>query len=463
MPHSEPLSVLDELFLHVEGPTTHMHVGAVATFEGPAPRLEEVLTLVSSRLERIPRARQRVAAGPLGLARAVWVDDPSFDIRRHVLGTKVPSPGDGPALERLTATIMARPLLRSRPLWELWVADGLEDGGWALVSKTHHAVADGVSGVEAMAGLLDPRPEAGPRPQAPSGHADWRARPSPTREELLGEALSRSVARSARSVRAALRASLSAPETLAARLRSGTAAVAEFVGSALSAPPSTLNRPVGERRRFVTTVADLAELDRIRSGAGATINDVVLAAVTGGLRRLLQSRGEATDELELRAMVPVSTRTAPRAPGAGNQVAAVWATLPVYEEDASVRLGLIAAHTRALKASGQVSGAQTLAALSEHVPSALLGVAARLAGRQRACNLAISNVAGPTVPLYFGGRRMLVVYPVLPLMANTTVSVAVLSYSGRLGFGVLADEATGDLGVLVEGIEKSIAEMAASC
>jgi diacylglycerol O-acyltransferase len=453
MPHHEPLSALDELFLHLEGPNTPMHVGALATFEGPAPTRRTILDFVGARLERIPRARQKVQAAPLGLGRASWVDAADFDLRDHVRTATAEPPGDRPALESAAAAIMSQPLERTSPLWELSLVEGLADGRFALVSKTHHSVVDGVAGVEAISRLLESRPDG-----APPARPTWTPRPAPSTEELAAAASLEGLARYARGIRG-LSGRLNEPERLIAELRHKSAALADFVGGALRAPPSSLNRPIGPARCLETARVALSDLERMRAPARATINDVVLAGVAGGLRRLLEDRGEATD-VALRCLVPVSTRVPADRGGAGNRVGALWVSLPVHEPHAGARLQLIAAETRALKDSGQVRGAQTLAGLVEHTPGAVLAAAARLVGRQRACNLAVSNLRGPDAPLFFAGHRMLEAYPMLPLIDNTSVSIGVLSYDGSLGFGLLGDRDTApDLAVLSEGIEKTLAEM----
>lgn len=451
----ERLTVLDELFLHLEDPNTHMHVGGVAIFDGPAPDREDILEMIQRRLHLVPRFRQRLATVPFGVGRPVWVDDLGFDLEYHVRHTALPAPGDRARLNRLAAGIMSQQLDRSKPLWEIWVAEGLSDGSFALISKTHHCLVDGVSGADIMSAILDFGPETA------DIHAEaWRPEPEPSQDTLLAEALHEKLA-SPKEMVQSLQSIVNDPSMAANRIVEGAKAVGEFVAGSFGAPPSSLNRAIGPHRRFETVLADLGELKAIKDHHGTTINDVVLAAVAGGLRRLLTARGESVDGIELRAMVPVSVRAGAERGALGNRIAAVWASLPVYESDPVVRLRIVGGEMRALKGSGQAVGAQVLTALGEWAPPTVVAQAARLVARQRAFNLAVTNVPGPQAPLFTLGRRMQEVYPVLPLAANTCLGVALFSYDGTVGFGLLGDyDGAGDLGVLAEGIEKSIAELA---
>ncbi|HEV2755610.1 MAG TPA: wax ester/triacylglycerol synthase family O-acyltransferase [Actinomycetota bacterium] len=455
MSQFERLSVLDELFLHLEGPDTHMHVGGAAIFEGPPPDYEEVLDMVRSRLQMVPRFRQKLMTVPFGLGRPVWVDDTHFNLEYHVRHTALPHPGDDSKFRRLTARIMSQQLDRTKPLWEIWVAEGLTNDRFALISKTHHCLVDGVSGADIMSVILD----LGPEPQQVEPEP-WRPDPEPTPDRLLMDALRERLTSPAEIVRT-LQSSVMDPTKVPNRLLESIRALASFVGGSLDfAPTSSLNQPIGPHRRFETVLVDLAEIKRIKNALGGTVNDVVLAAVTGGLRRLLKARGERIDDLTLRAMVPVSVRAEADRGALGNRVASMWAPLPVYEPDARRRLETITATMGDLKQSGQAVGAQVLASLGEYAPPTIVAQAARLVARQRAFNLVVTNVPGPQIPLYTLGREMKEVYPVLPLADNTTLGVALLSYNGTIGFGLLGDYDTApDLAVLAEGIEKAIAEL----
>jgi WS/DGAT/MGAT family acyltransferase len=458
MSRYERLTVLDELFLHLEGPDTHMHVGGIAVFEGPAPDYEDVKEMIGRRLQMVPRFRQKLATVPLGLGRPVWVDDTHFNLEYHVRNTALPAPGTDAKLKRLAARIMSQQLDRTKPLWEIWLAEGLGEDRFALISKTHHCLVDGVSGADIMSVILD----LGPEPQTIEVQP-WKADPEPSPDQLLLDAVRERLTSPAELIRTVQSTALD-PAKLPNRLIEGAKAIGAFVGGSLDfAPPSTLNRPIGPHRRFETVLTDLAAIKRAKDALGGTVNDVVLAVVSGGLRRLLAERGERVDDIELRAMIPVSVRADSDRGALGNQVASVWATLPISEADPVKRLELISERMRDLKSSGQAVGAKLLTGLGEYAPPTIIAQASRLVARQRAFNLVVTNVPGPQLPLYTLGRQMEAVYPVVPLAGNTTIGIALLSYNGTIGFGLLGDyDGAPDLAVLAEGIEKSIAELLAA-
>ena len=453
----ERLTVLDEMFLHLEGPDTHMHVGGAIVFEGPPPDFQEFLDSARIRLQKVPRFRQKLREVPLGLGRPVWVDDTHFNIEYHIRHTALPHPGDDSKLKRLTARIMSQQLDRTKPLWELWLAEGLTGDRFALISKTHHCLVDGVSGADIMSVILDLSPE--PEPLEPD---NWVPQPEPTPDQLLMDAIRERITSPAEAIRIAQSAATD-PSKLPSRIVQGVRDLSAFVGGSLDfAPASTLNQPIGPHRRFETVLTNLDEIKGIKNSLGGTVNDVVLAAVSGGLRSLLQGRGEKVDDLELRAMVPVSVRTDAQKGALGNRVATVWAPLPIYEDDPIERLHIVTEAMQNLKSSGQAVGAQLLTSIGEWAPPTILAQASRLVSRQRAFNLVVTNVPGPQFPLYSLGREMKEIYPVVPLTATTTIGIALFSYNGTIGFGILGDyDAAPDLGVLAEGIEKSIAELIA--
>jgi WS/DGAT/MGAT family acyltransferase len=451
----ERLTVLDELFLHLEGPDAHMHVGGIAVFDGPPPEYEEIKDMIQQRLQMVPRFRQKLMTVPFGLGRPVWVDDTHFNLEYHVRHTALPAPGNHQKLKRLAARIMSQQLDRSKPLWEIWFAEGFEDDRFALISKTHHCLVDGVSGADIMSVILD----LGPEPQ----HIEpkpWRPAPEPTADQLLVDALKERLTSPAEAVRS-LQSTLLDPAKIPNKLVEAARSVGAFVGGSLDlAPASTLNRPIGPHRRFETVLIELDDVKRIKNSLGGTVNDVVLAIVSGGLRSLLRERGERLDDLELRGMIPVSVRADSDRGNLGNQVASMWVSLPVHEPDALKRLALLSERMKGLKASGQAVGAQLLTSLGEYAPPTIIAQASRLVARQRAFNLVVTNVPGPQIPLYTLGRKMLEVYPVVPLSGNTTIGIALLSYNGTIGFGLLGDyDAAPDLAVLAEGIEKSLAQL----
>lgn len=455
MTHQQRLAVLDELFLHLEGPNTHMHVGGAAIFEGPPPDYEEILDMVRTRLHLVPRFRQKLAFVPFGVGRPLWVDDTHFNLEYHVRHTALPSPGDDVQFRRLVARVMSQQLDRTKPLWEIWFAEGLSGDRFGLISKTHHCLVDGVSGADIMSVLLD----LGPEPQKVEAQP-FKADPEPTGDELLIDALRERLTSPAEIVRS-IQSTVLDPAKLPNRLMQSAKAIGAFVGGTLDfAPPSSINQPIGPHRRFESVLVDLNEVKRVKNALGGTVNDVVLAIVAGGLRLLLKGRGERLDELELRAMVPVSVRAEAERGALGNRVASMWVPLPVYEADPEKRLQIVHEVMKDLKSSGQAVGAQLLTSLGEYAPPTILAQASRLVSRQRAYNLVVTNVPGPQIPLYSMGRQMTEVYPVVPLIDNTGIGIALLSYNGTIGFGLNADyDTVPDIGVLAEGIEKSLAEL----
>ena len=455
MTRYERLSVLDELFLHLEGPNTHMHVGGAAVFEGPPPDYDDVIAMIENRLHLVPRFRQKLAFVPFGAGRPVWIDDTHFNLEYHVRHTAMPAPGDDTKFKRLTARIMSQQLDRSKPLWEIWFAEGLSNDRFALISKTHHCLVDGVSGADIMSVILDLTPE--PMQYEPER---WLPPPEPSSDQLLVDALKERLTSPGEAIRT-LQSAVLDPGTLAGKVTENLKALSSFVGGSLDfAPPSSLNQQIGPHRRFETVLVSLEDVKRVKNALGGTVNDVVLAIVTGGLRHLLIGRGERLTDLELRAMVPVSVCADQDQGTLGNRVASIWAPLPVSEEDGVKRLAFVHERMKDLKESGQTVGAQVLTSLGEYAPPTIVAQASRLVARQRAYNLVVTNVPGPQIPLYSLGRKMEEVFPVLPLSDNTTIGVALLSYNGTIGFGLLADyDAAPDLGVLAEGIEKSLAEL----
>jgi len=436
-----------------------MHVAACAVFEGAAPTHEELLAMIESRLHLVPRYRQRLAFVPLAQGRPVWVDDPHFNAAYHVRHTALPEPGGEGELMRLTGRVFSQALDRGRPLWELWLVEGLADDRFAVLSKTHHALVDGVSGVDIMAILFDSSPD--PMPVAPPEH-DWVPSPLPSGAQLLADALLERATIPQEMVRG-IRAVLRRPRAVAERL--GKAAVA-VGGLAVStglqpAPTSMFNVPIGPHRRFTWVRASLDEVKAIKNSLGGTVNDVVLAVVAGALGRYMRLHGEDTEGSELRAMIPVSVRADIERGALGNQVAAMWAPLPVGVTDPVERLHAVSAVMQGLKESGQAVGAQVLTLLSGFAPTTIISQAARLQARQRLFNLVVTNVPGPQMPLYLLGRKLDSIFPMVPLGQNTALGIAIMSYNGQLNFGLAGDyDALDDIGTLADELRSAIAELA---
>jgi diacylglycerol O-acyltransferase / wax synthase len=431
------LTALDSTFLHLEDHSSaHMHVAMVMVFEGTAPTLEELVEHILSRLHLVPRYRQRLAHVPLDQGRPVWADDPHFNPYYHIRHTALPRPADDAALKRLAGRLFSQRLDRSKPLWEMWLVQSMSGGRFALIAKTHHALVDGISGVDITTVLFDTARE--PAPTAPA--APWSAKPLPGSAKLLGEALIERSTVPTEMLRGG-RALLRAPRRAASQVKDGLSSVGAtaLAGIKAPAPPSPLNVEIGPHRRYTYLDADLARFKAIKDSLGGTLNDVVLASVSLALGRYLRGKGEDTEGLVLRAMVPVSVRSKAQRGELGNQVAAMWAPLPVGVENAAEALGKITASMEEVKRSGQAVGAQVLTNLAGFAPPTILSQAARLQARQQFFNLVVTNVPGPQFPLYLLGRRLEVLYPVVPLAQRQALGIAVMSYDGHLGFGLLGD------------------------
>jgi diacylglycerol O-acyltransferase len=452
------LTGLDSSFLHLEdsGPA-HMHVAACMVLQGPPPEHRELVEALCSRLHLVPRYRQRLAFVPLAQGRPVWVDDPHFNAEFHVRHTALPAPGEEAQLSRLAGRVFSQALDRSRPLWEIWLVEGLARGRFALLSKTHHALVDGVSGVDVLSVLLDA--SADPAPVAPP-RGQWIPRPPPSPAQLLAEALIERATVPGEIARGA-RAALRGPQALRRGAAAALAGLGALAGVGLRpAAASPYNVRIGPHRRFAWVSAELAQFKQVKGALGATVNDVVLAAVAGALRRHLAARGHDTDGMSLRAMVPVSVRADVERGALGNRVAAIWVPLPVGEPDPVARVAAISAATAQLKASGQAVGAQVLTALSGFAPPTIVAQAARLQARQRFFNLVVTNVPGPQLPLYLLGRELEAIYPMVPLAENTALGVAVMSYNGLIHFGLVGDyDALADLDALAANLREAIAEL----
>jgi diacylglycerol O-acyltransferase len=450
------LSGLDTSFLHLERDGAHMHVASTTIFEGPPPSHDEFRDHIESRLHLVPRFRQKLRSIPLGQGRPVWVDDPHLNLEYHVRRTALPPPGSEEQLRNLAARIFSQQLDRSKPLWEIWLAEGLKGDRFAVIGKTHHALVDGVSGIDITSVLFDTAPE--PAGSPPSG-PEWLPRPEPSRPKLLADAWVQRFTSPGEIVRG-VRAVLRGPRRVASQLLEGIGSTGKFVGAGLSAPKTPLNVDIGPHRRFAWVAADLDEFKRIKNELGGTVIDVVLAVVTGALGRYMRARGFDTEDLELRAMVPVSVRADEEHGALGNRVAAMMAPLPVWCDDPAKRLHLISETMGDLKGSGQAVGAEILTGLTDFAPPTIASQAARLQSRQRFFNLVVTNIPGPQFPLYVLGREMQALYPMVPLAQKQAVCVGIMSYNGEMHFGLIGDyDAMADLDSLALDLEASIGEL----
>jgi diacylglycerol O-acyltransferase / wax synthase len=452
------LTGLDASFLHLEDASAHMHVAGVMLFEGPPPPYDELLEAFERRLPLVPRYRQRLAFVPLGQGRPKWVDDPHLNLRYHVRSTALPSPGSEEQLQELAGRVFSQQLDRDKPLWEVWLVEGVEGDRFAVLSKTHHALVDGISGVDIMSVLFDTSPE----PAAPTAPGDrWLPRPMPSRAQLLAEALLERATiptEIARSVRAVFRG----PRRIAEAARDAAIGVGAMAWAGLNPAPSTpYNRPIGPHRRFTWVRASLRDIKAIKDSLGGTVNDVVLATVAGALGRHLRRRGHNTDGLELKAMVPVSVRQDLERGALGNRVAAMMAPMPVWCQEPVARLDIVREELKELKSGGQAVGAQVLTDLSGFAPSTIMDQASRLMSRQRFFNVVVTNVPGPQFPLYLLGRRMLDPFPMVPLAKNQGMGVALLSYDGAINFGIVGDfDLIWDLDDFATDLQDSLEELA---
>ena len=455
---NDRLTGLDSSFLHLEDATSHMHVASVMVFEGPPPPYDELLAAFERRLPLVPRYRQRLAFVPLGQGRPKWVDDPHLNLRYHVRSTALPSPGSEHQLKDLAGRVFSQQLDRDKPLWEVWLVEGLVDDRFAVLSKTHHALVDGVSGVDIVSVLFDTSPE----PAAPPDAGDrWLPRPLPSAAQLLGEALVERATVPGEITRT-LRAIVRGPRRILEGARDAAVGLGAMAWAGLNpAPASPYNKPIGPHRRFTWVRADLNDIKAIKDALGGTVNDVVLATVAGGLGKHLRRRGQNTDGLELKAMVPVSVRQDVERGALGNRVAAMMAPLPVWCQEPVARLDIVSEQLKDLKSGSQAVGAQVLTDLSGFAPPTIMGQASRLMSRQRFFNLVVTNVPGPQFPLYLLGRRMLDPFPMVPLASGQGVGVALLSYNGRINFGLVGDfDLLWDLDDLALDIEDALAELA---
>lgn len=455
------LSALDRSFLDVEDRNTHMHVGATCVFDmGPLRKpgggidIDRVRAYVESRLHLIPRYRQHIAWIPLE-NHPVWVDDEQFDIRYHVRHLSLPRPGCERELKRLAGWINSQQLDRGKPLWEMWVVEGLEDDRFAVIAKTHHCMIDGLAGADLLPVLLRPDED-----DAIEEAHRWRPRAAPSQARLLRDAALRRV---------------TLPLRLAGRIASDPAACwrdASDLASALlesatiSVQPGAetpLNRSIGSHRRFDWLSFDLDSFKAVKNRLGGTVNDIVLAVVAGGVRNFLARRGTALDgkaPFVFRAFCPVGIRTSQRGSNGGNFVSAMTVELPVCEKEPLERVAQVRRSTRSHKDAAPVRGTEVLEKIADEVFPSMLGLLAATLESSRAYNLIVTNVPGPSFPLFLLGARLRESYPLVPLYGHQGIGIALLSYDGRLNWGFSADrDIVPDLHDFVESVREAFVEL----
>jgi diacylglycerol O-acyltransferase len=455
--HLDRLTAVDASFLVQEGPTSHMHVGAVLIFDDPPPAYEEFVDQIRSRLHLVPRYRQRLVVPRFDTGRPLWGDDPSFNLEYHVRHTALPPPGTEEQLFRLAARIHSQQLDRSKPLWETWLVEGLEGGRFALLSKSHHALVDGVAGVDLATVLFD----LGPEPRPPEdGLEPWIPSPEPSSAELVAAGVKGAVKAGLGFATRAVGAAID-PATSLRVARDAAEGIGEIVWAGLNPAPETpFNVEIGPHRRFAVVEQSLADYKTIKDALGGTVNDVVLTVVSGALARWLRARGVRTAGLEMRALVPVSIRAQDERQQLGNRIAAMRGPLPVYIKDPVARLRFVKQAMDGLKGSKQAVGAEVLAGVQSLAPPTVLAQASRLNFSTRLFNLIVTNVPGPQFPLYLLGRRLRSLYPIAFLPKNHALAVAIMSYDGGIRYGLLGDyDAMPDLDLVAEGIETGLAEL----
>jgi WS/DGAT/MGAT family acyltransferase len=455
--HGDRLSAVDASFLAQERANSHMHVGAVLIFEGPAPAYEDFLDHIRSRLHLVPRYRHKLAFPPLETGRPIWIDDPRFNLSYHVRHTALPQPGSEDQLRALAARIHSQRLDRAKPLWETWLVQGLEGGRFALISKSHHALVDGISGVDLMTVLFDttPVPQAAPHEDEP-----WVAAPEPSGVALAARGL-RGLTRLPFELAGGALSAATRPADSLDKLREALEGIGEVAWAGLNPAPATpLNVPIGPHRRLAFVRNDLDQFKLVKNALGGTVNDVVLTVVAGGLRTWLRSRGVRTEGLELRALVPVSVRGSHQRGELGNRIVVMRGPLPVYVADPTARLRVVRQAMDGLKDSKQAVGAEVITGLEALAPPTILAQASRLQFSTRLFNLLVTNVPGPQFPLYVLGRGLEDLFPIAFLPENQALAIAVMSYNGRMDFGLLGDyDAMADLDDLGQALRDSLSEL----
>jgi diacylglycerol O-acyltransferase len=453
---AERLSGLDASFLYLEKPGVHMHVAGLSVFgrreDGSTLAYDDVERVVEARLQLAPRLRRKLLPVPGNLSRPVWIDDERFDLDFHLRRASVPSPGGRFELERAVGRVLSRPLDRTKPLWELYVFESLSEGRTAILLKLHHAMADGIGGMMIASALFDLAPDA------PLGAPDaaWTAEPAPPVQDLIRDAMEEVILHPLQGLTHVARQPRILAEAAAA-----TADALRTVAGMGTPPRGPFDGKVGPNRRFATAERPFEVFRTIKERLGGTVNDVVLTAVAGGVHVLLESRGEPTKGRTLRAMVPVSVRSPGDSGDITNRIAPVFIDVPVGRMAARTRLGRVRAAAARIKDSGMAVGADTIIGLGAYAPPALHATAARLIAQARWCNLVVSNIPAPQVPLYLAGAPMEASYPAMNLKEDCGLSIACTSAAGTMAFGLTADwDQVRDIAVLARGIESAVDDLA---
>ena len=454
------MHTLDAEFIHLEDRVGHLHIAGIALFDGSAPSEQELSDLIASKLHLIPRYRQRARAVPLELGRPVWVDDPHFRLGYHIRRTALPTPGDDATLDRLMGRLMSQPLDPDRPLWETWLVEGLADDRWAVIFKVHHCMVDGVSGVGLLTALLDIDQDAAVGRPEP-----WTPDPEPSGTAMVLDAwagLGEDLAKQLRGLPGAVRH----PDRTARAILSATEGLIGFGRKLRATTPLTIEGTIGPYRSWAHASVDLVDVKKIGAALGGTVNDVVLAAVTRGYRDLLVAHGDDPTTAVIRTLVPVSVRHDDGVGVPDNRVSALLLELPVDLDDPVERLAVVRQRMAELKASHMAEAGEWLASTIDLAPPMVVGQLSRLAVRavrqlpQHSVNTVTTNVPGPQFPLYCLGRQMMEYRPFVPIFHGMRVATAILSYDGKIAFGVTGDWDTApDVAILATGAAAGVHEL----
>ncbi|MEO6989734.1 MAG: wax ester/triacylglycerol synthase family O-acyltransferase [Aquihabitans sp.] len=454
------LKTLDAEFLYLEDSVAHMHIAGACVFPNPAPNYDDLVGLLAGKMHKIPRYRQRVRSVPLELGRPVWVDDPHFDVGYHVRHTAIPAPGDDATFTRLMGRLMSQPLDRKRPLWEAWLVEGLEDDRWALVFKVHHAMVDGIAGVQLLTVLLDVVPDTKwvePEP--------WTPQPEPTGAAKIVDAWS-GLAEDAMATTRRLAGVVRHPERAVAVTRATVGGLTRYLGNLGFTSTSVTEGAIGPHRSWAHATASLDDVKTVGQAFGGTVNDVILAAVTSSFRELMLTHGEDVSTATIRSMVPVSTRSDDGRGVPDNRVSAMLFDLPVTVADPIERFMTVRDGMAALKESNMIEAGEVITTIGDLAPPMLMGALSRAGVRlmqrnpQRSIDTITTNVPGPQFPLYCLGSEMLEYRPFVPIMHGMRLNTAILSYNGKMFFGVTGDYNTGDdADVLADGAVEAIDEL----
>jgi diacylglycerol O-acyltransferase len=454
--HMDRLTSVDASFLAQEREGSHMHIGGLLMFEGPAPSREDLQRHISSRLHLVPRYRHKLSVPRFEMGRPLWVEDPDFNIDYHVRHTALPAPGSVEQLRLLAGRIFSQRLDRSKPLWELWLIEGYEGDKFVLVNKVHHALVDGVSGADLTTVLFDMARDA--KPVDPP-EKKWVPAPEPSEASVVAKGVGDLAATPVGIGRRVLDA-VGSPSRTAEAAKEALAGVGEIAwGTINKAPETPLNGPIGPHRRVTWARVPLAEMKEIKNALGGTVNDVFLAAVSGALHNWLKTRGVRTEGLEIRSAVPVSVRSEDEQGALGNRITIMVGRLPTYADDPAERLRIVSDSMKDLKESKQALGAEVIAELEDFAPPTVFARASRLHFSTRVYNLLTTNVPGPQFPLYLLGREMLELLPVAFLAPDQRMAIACMSYNGALALSIIGDyDALPDIEDLADLV---IAEVAA--